>query len=212
MACNSHNIDQFGLTVGYRPVLQVDSSKLTSRDSLKPVTLFLTKGSFRGQSMIHIVSAGSTYTAPPALGLTDPNGKPVTSAHRFSWNTSPDGKGQEYIPGATVPSSVTILYADWGTSMQGIDNVTIQNDKIISIDYTAFIWSNIVVAFYKDGQLIQTKLYRIADNRPIGDIDIPVSANSIKVMMWKYDMDNMQPYGLPIELVKGNGSWSKVKK
>ena len=212
MACNSHNIDQFGQTVGYRPVLQVDSSKLTSRDSLKSVTLFLTKGSFKGQSMINIISAGSTYTAPPALGLTDPSGNPVTSAHRFSWNTSPDGRGQKYLPGATVPSSVTILYADWGTSMQGINNITVENDKITGIDYTAFIWSSIIVGFYKDGQLIETKVYRLADNIPIRDIDIPASANSIKVMMWQYELDNVQPFGLPIELVKENGTWSKVTK
>mgnify|MGYP000980418720 CR=1 FL=1 len=214
MGCNSHDCDQYGQSVGYRPVLQVDSSKLAARDSLKAVTLYLTNGSFNGNSVIHIVSAGSTYKAPPVIGLTDPSGKTVTTTiQSFSWNTSPDGRGQKYGPGATVPSSVTTLYADWDfSSRQQLKNVRIENDKITSIDYSVFTWVNIVVAFYKDGQLIQTKLYGVTDKGQIGGIDIPAAANSIKVMMWQYGLNNVQPFGSPIELVKQNDSWSAVTK
>ncbi|MDD4688369.1 MAG: PLAT/LH2 domain-containing protein [Eubacteriales bacterium] len=210
MGCNSHNIDLVGRSVGYRPVLQVDSSKLTARDSLKAVTLYLTNGSFKGQSAITILSAESTYKAPSVLGLTDSSGATVTTTRSFSWNTSPDGRGKKYLPGATVPSSVTALYADWGTTMQQLKSVSIVNDKITSIDYTAFLWSRMVVAFYTDKRLIHTELYNLTGNNNIGEIDIPASANSIKVMMWQYNMDEMLPLGSPIKLVKENGNWSQA--
>ncbi|MCL1951413.1 MAG: InlB B-repeat-containing protein, partial [Oscillospiraceae bacterium] len=54
--------------------------------------------------------AGMTFTAAPAAGLTAPAGK------RFKqWNTSADGSGTAYAPGATVimPSNALTLYAVW---------------------------------------------------------------------------------------------------
>ena len=98
----------------FRPLLEVNSTKLTAASAMTPVTLNLnggTLGTTKSTADIRIVCTGDTYTAPSKDGLTRPAGDSDTY---FMWNTLKDGTGDSYAPGATnVPVSVTTLYAQW---------------------------------------------------------------------------------------------------
>ena len=94
--------------VGFRPALEVRKPAELGSDGLKAVTLNLGGGSLKGQSSIRIVSAGGQFTAPGSIGLTAPSGYTFDK-----WYTGADGAGTGYAAGATVPDTVTTLYARW---------------------------------------------------------------------------------------------------
>ncbi len=100
---------------GFRPALEVLNPNTLGANGLKAITLNLNGGSFNSEDSINIVSAGDSYTAPPAKGLTRPAGNTGTF---FVWNTQADGRGTNYAPGASVPSTVTTLYARWQVEEQ----------------------------------------------------------------------------------------------
>ncbi len=95
---------------GFRPALEVLNPTTLATNGLKAITLNLNGGSFNSENSINIVSAGDSYTAPPAEGLTRPTDNTDTY---FAWNTQADGSGIIYAPGASVPNTVTTLYAMW---------------------------------------------------------------------------------------------------
>lgn len=93
---------------GYRPVLE---SLATDDAALSVVTLHLNGGSFNNSTGdVKIICSGTSYTAPSSTGLVRPLNNTVSG---FYWNTAANGSGTSYAEGATVPSSVTELYAQW---------------------------------------------------------------------------------------------------
>ena len=104
---NPANLNTAAASVGFRPVLQANSSELHA------ITLDLNGGNIGGslETLQIVVSpnAGS-YPAPGKGGLTRPA---ESSGAYFRWNTQADGTGMDYEPGSYVPISVTTLYAKW---------------------------------------------------------------------------------------------------
>lgn len=93
----------------WRPAVVINSG--VSNASVKTITLKLNGGSFNSNNGdLKIVCAGTTYTAPNATVLARPSGNTGTY---FVWNTKEDGTGTDYAAGASVPSTVTTLYAKW---------------------------------------------------------------------------------------------------
>ncbi|MEG0090992.1 MAG: hypothetical protein RSA20_04160, partial [Oscillospiraceae bacterium] len=98
---------------GFRPALEVLNPTSLGADGMKAITLNLNGGSFDSKTdSLNIVCAGNTFKAPSAAELTRPAGNTDTY---FKWNTQANGHGTDYEVGATVPNTVTILYAQWTT-------------------------------------------------------------------------------------------------
>ena len=92
----------------FRPVLEVPTTAGMDADALKAVTLDLNGGSLGKESSIAIiVKNGAGFTAPAAEGLTRPAGN---TGSRFRWLGD---DGNLYLPGETVPASVSALTAQW---------------------------------------------------------------------------------------------------
>ena len=103
-----------GITVVFRPVLELPSTDTLGSDSLTTVTLDLNGGSIgtvEGHittGEIHLVTKkGESYTAPSSDGLTRPDGN---DGAYFKWQ---DSSGKLYEPGDTVPADVASLTALW---------------------------------------------------------------------------------------------------
>ena len=100
--------------VGFRPVLEVLNPDTLGSDGLKVVTLDLGGGTLGNSSdaIQIIVKNGSTFTAPASDGMTRPDGN---TGSYFMWLGS---NGKLYAPGASVPSDVTKLTAQFVLSEQ----------------------------------------------------------------------------------------------
>ena len=100
--------------VGFRPVLEVLNSDTLGSDGMKAVTLDLNGGKLGGSSedIQIIVKNGSEFTAPASGGLTRPDGD---TGSYFMWLGS---NGKLYAPGASVPTDVTKLTAQFALSEQ----------------------------------------------------------------------------------------------
>lgn len=95
---------------GFRPALEVRNPDTLGKNGLKAVTLHLNGGRLKDSGDdINIVCAGTTFTAPSGESLTAPREKLLFDC----WNTTQDGAGTSYAAGASVPNSVTALYAKW---------------------------------------------------------------------------------------------------
>lgn len=98
--------------VFYRPALDVKNANALGKDGLKAVALNLKGGTVDGQENINIiVKNGGDFTAPAKEGLTPPSEK----AYFIAWT---DGQ-KTYAPGESVPSSVTVLTAQWRSVPSG---------------------------------------------------------------------------------------------
>lgn len=87
----------------YRPVLEIQNAITLGATSLTPITLNL--GACKPEAMTDatikmLVKTGEAYTAPASEGLVIP------TEHSFHWVGSDD---KTYLPGASVPASVTEL-------------------------------------------------------------------------------------------------------
>lgn len=109
-----NHVDNISAGYGFRPALEVQNASTLGANGLKPVALNFGNGNFNGVNSIQIVSAGNQFTAPSGTGLTPP----VHMAFA-GWNTAFDGTGTSYEAGASVPSSVTTLYALWELPLGG---------------------------------------------------------------------------------------------
>ena len=98
-----------GVSLGFRPVLEVLNPGTLGSDGLKVVTLDLGGGKLGNSSedIQIIVKNGSTFTAPASDGMTRPDGD---SGNYFMWL---DGNGNSYKPGDSVPADVTKLTVQW---------------------------------------------------------------------------------------------------
>ena len=100
--------------VGFRPVLEILNADTLGSDGLKVVTLDLGGGTLGGSSdaIQIIVKNGSDFTAPASDGMTRPDGD---TGSYFMWLGS---NGKLYAPGASVPTDVTKLTAQFALSEQ----------------------------------------------------------------------------------------------
>lgn len=105
-----HQSDATGhMHFGFRPVLEVLNADALGSDGLEAVTLNLNGGKFGDSTddIQIIVKNGSMFTAPASKGLTRPAGD---TGNYFKWLGN-DGK--LYSPGASVPTDVTKLTAQF---------------------------------------------------------------------------------------------------
>ncbi|CAH1213359.1 hypothetical protein PAECIP111893_03675 [Paenibacillus plantiphilus] len=93
---------------GFRPALEVMNAGTLGLNGLKVVTVHLNGGSLDNKTSIQVVRAGGSFTAPSGTGLT-----PLDNMIFGKWNTEADGSGTSYGAGASVPDTVTTLYAQW---------------------------------------------------------------------------------------------------
>ena len=100
--------------VGFRPVLEVLNPDTLGSDGLKVVTLDLGGGTLGGSSedIQIIVKSSESFAAPASDGMTRPDGN---TGSYFMWLGS---NGKLYAPGASVPSDVTKLTAQFVLSEQ----------------------------------------------------------------------------------------------
>ncbi len=98
-----------GLSVGFRPVLEILNPDALGSDGLKNVVLDLNGGSIGASTgtVNIVVKNGESFTAPASNGLTRPAGN---TDNYFWWQGS---DGNSYVPGADVPAGVTSLTAQW---------------------------------------------------------------------------------------------------
>ena len=103
-----------GVSLGFRPVLEVLNPGTLGSDGLKVVTLDLGGGKLGNSSkdIQIIVKTGSTFTAPASDGLTRPDGD---TGSYFVWLGS---NGKLYAPGDNVPADVIELTAQFALSEQ----------------------------------------------------------------------------------------------
>lgn len=95
--------------IGFRPVLELPGADTLTSDDLQVVEVDLNGGSIGSTAgtINLVVKSGESFTAPGNDGLTRPTENDV---NYFAWLGS---DGQTYAPGATVPSDVTTLTAQW---------------------------------------------------------------------------------------------------
>ena len=100
--------------VVFRPVLEILNPDTLGSDGLKVVTLDLGGGTLGNSSedIQIIVKTGSEFTAPASDGMTRPDGD---TGSYFMWLGS---NGKLYAPGASVPTDVTKLTAQFALSEQ----------------------------------------------------------------------------------------------
>ena len=98
-----------GVSLGFRPVLEVLNPGTLGSDGLKVVTLDLGGGKLGNSSdaIQIIVKNGSEFTAPASGGLNRPDGN---TGNFFMWRGSND---KLYAPGESVPADVTKLTVQW---------------------------------------------------------------------------------------------------
>lgn len=77
------------------------------------ITLNYNGGTFNGSSSINVVR-GSTFSAPTSNGVTRPS---TATGTYFGWNTKADGSGTTYESGTSIPSTVSILYAQYSQAL-----------------------------------------------------------------------------------------------
>ena len=107
----SQAVSYSGLSVGFRPVLEILNPDALGSDGLKNVVLDLNGGSIGASTgtVNIVVKNGESFTAPASNGLTRPAGN---TDNYFWWQGS---DGNSYVPGADVPAGVTSLTAQWTT-------------------------------------------------------------------------------------------------
>jgi len=141
---------------GYRPALEVLNVGALGYAGLKDIRLELGDGSLQGATSIHIVSVGGSFTAPGSEGLTQPGNRAFDK-----WNTAEDGSGTSYAAGASVPDTVTVLYAQWEPTSGGtyyfdlsgeIDHIGTVNTAVpdTSLHYVPFTYTGTIQAYSLD--------------------------------------------------------------
>ena len=109
-----------GVNLGFRPVLEILNADTLNSDYLKVVSVDLNGGKIgttKGAVNI-VVKSDDGFTAPSGEGLT----APVSGAEFLGWTSGE----QTYAAGASVPSTVTTLTAQWN----------VENTPEIQVDYT----------------------------------------------------------------------------
>ena len=126
-------------SVGFRPVLELPSSDTLGSDGLKAITLDLNGGKIGGSSddIQIIVKNGSAFTAPASDGLTRPDGD---TGSYFMWL---DGNGNSYVPGASVPATVTELTVQWSAPTYTVTLNGVNSDATGAGNYAVGVTVNI---------------------------------------------------------------------
>ena len=126
-------------SVGFRPVLELPSSDTLGSDGLKAITLDLNGGKLGGSSndIQIIVKNGSAFTAPASDGLTRPDGD---TGSYFMWL---DGNGNSYVPGASVPATVTGLTVQWSAPTYTVTLNGVNSDATGAGNYAVGVTVNI---------------------------------------------------------------------
>ena len=126
-------------TLGFRPVLEVLNADTLGADGLKAVTLDLNGGKLGGSSddIQIIVKNGSAFTAPASDGLTRPDGD---TGSYFMWL---DGNGNSYVPGASVPATVTELTVQWSAPTYTVTLNGVNSDATGAGNYAVGVTVNI---------------------------------------------------------------------
>lgn len=125
--------------LGFRPVLEVLNADTLGADGLKAVTLDLNGGKLGGSSddIQIIVKNGSAFTAPASDGLTRPDGD---TGSYFMWL---DGNGNSYVPGASVPATVTELTVQWSAPTYTVTLNGVNSDATGAGNYAVGVTVNI---------------------------------------------------------------------
>ena len=126
-------------SVGFRPVLELPSSDTLGSAGLKAITLDLNGGKLGGSSndIQIIVKNGSAFTAPASDGLTRPDGD---TGSYFMWL---DGNGNSYVPGASVPATVTGLTVQWSAPTYTVTLNGVNSDATGAGNYAVGVTVNI---------------------------------------------------------------------
>ena len=105
----SQAVSYSGLSVGFRPVLEILNPDALGSDGLKTVVLDLNGGRIGAATgtVNIVVKNGESFIAPASNVLSRPAGNTDTY---FCWQGS---DGNFYVPGADVPAGVTSLTAQW---------------------------------------------------------------------------------------------------